>query len=125
MNGPGPAGFIFGGDEEKLLNNNRVPDTQDELYIYSRSSFGALMTLAVNYQASARFKCGLEGQLTGTLVESGYHRWGSYDERSKDWEIFPSIGPKVGYEFVENFTIETAYHFGDHSDAALTLSYTF
>ena len=121
------AGMIFGGDEVKSKNSNDVNDANedDNLFIYSRSSFGWLTAIALNYQATSRLSCGVEGQLTGAQVESGYHRWGSYDNRSDDWSISTSIGPKAGYEFAENFMLETSYHIGKNSDAALTLSYTF
>lgn len=118
------AGMLFGGDEEKTKNKNDIIK-EDNLMIYSRSSVGALMGVTVNYQATAKISCGIEGQVTGAFVESGYYRWGSYDERSKDWEIFPSIGPKASYKIDENFMLESSYHFAKNKQAALTLSYTF
>ena len=118
------GGLLLGGDEDKQLNSNSLKG-QDDLYVYSRSSYGTSMAVALDYQAGSRIRCGVEGQLTGMKMENGYHRWGSYDERSSEWSFFPSIGPRVALELNENFVVETSYHFGDHSQTAFSLSYIF
>ncbi len=119
------AGLLLGGDEDKQKNSNSLNNGKDDLYVYSRSSYGTSMAVALNYQASSRIRCGVEGQVTAVKVENGYHRWGSYDERFSEWSFFPSIGPRVDFEINDKFALETSYHFGDNSQTAFALSYTF
>lgn len=118
------AGMIFGGDEEKIKYVNDYPD-RDDLNIYSRSSFGTVLAAALNYQATDRVSCGIEGQVTGVRIESGYHRWGTYDARTFEWSFMPSIGPKAGVKVADGFSLETAYYFGANQQGSLTLSYEF
>ena len=93
-------GFLFGNkrDIQKNVNDTRPPD--NAAFIYSEINWGIYSAFDVYYHVE-KFYAGVEVQLGGVFVESGWDRFNSDQSVQNKLTLVPTIGPKIGFYFIE------------------------
>lgn len=110
-------------DEHKNANDSR-PDANGA-FVYSEAKWGWLAAAGLTYRVTERFYAGAEAQLTGVWIESGWDRFGKDESTDTTMELYPSIGPKLGYAFGDQLSIEGSVQFGRANAASLNLVGSF
>jgi hypothetical protein len=105
------AGGLAGGkrDSRQNANDSRPPGSAS--YIYTEARWGTFGAVGFVYYLH-RFYFGAEGQLAGVFVQSGWNRFGKDDAEHNTFDLLPSGGPKVGYSFTQDISVEGTVQFG-------------
>ena len=119
------GGFLLGGDTDRRKNANDTRSDETSAYVYSSFGHGGQASVGLDYRITHKLSCGVEGQWTAVAVESGWDRWGAYDDVVDEYTTFASIGLKAGYHFNEFAALEAGYQFGEHPQAALSVTFSF
>jgi hypothetical protein len=104
------AGLIGGArDGRQSINDSRTPDTATQ--IYSEARWGTYGAASLVYYFH-HFYFGAEAELTGVLIENGWNRFGDDEAQHTTFDLQPSGGPKIGYSFTRDISVEGTVQFG-------------
>jgi hypothetical protein len=104
-------GGLFGGDRDRHKNANDTRPDSSAAFVYSEVRFGILAASGLSYSIR-RFYVGAEAQLVGLYVESGWDRFDKDDSQSSRVKLLPSVGPKIGYQSTDDWSVEGTVLFG-------------
>lgn len=119
------AGGLIGSarDEHKNANDSR-PDANGA-FVYSAAKWGWLAAAGLTYRVTERFYAGAEAQLAGVSIESGWDRYSNDERKRSSMEVYPSVGPKLGYAFSDHFAIEGSAQLGRTNGVSLNTVWMF
>ena len=104
------VGALIGGNRDRHQNANDTRPAANGSFVYSEDRFGLFAATGLSYNIK-RFYVGVEAQLAGVFVDSGWDRWGKDESQHTSFELLSSVGPKVGYSFTEEFSVEGTVQF--------------
>lgn len=118
-------GALAGGNRDRHKNDNDSRPGENASFVYSEAGpFGAYGELGLAYHVK-RFYIGVEGQVAGIPVDHGWDRWGSDESVKSEFRTIPSVGPKAGWQFSENFSSDLSVQFGNGMSFAFSISAWF
>jgi len=110
------GGLLGGGnrDDHQNINDPRRPACA--AFVYSKASvYGFYGTAGLAYQIK-RLSIGVDADLSGIFIDSGWDRY-SHDQSVRDkLYLIPTIGPKIGWQAMEELQVEGGAGFGQHDD---------
>ncbi len=119
------AGGLFIPNRDEHQNDNDTRPAENGAFVYSEANFGVFATVGLSYDVTKRCYVGIEGQVAGIFVESGWDRFNSDERVHSSTEWVPSIGPKIGYWVNEHFLMEVGVQFGHSVGGTVSLRYRF
>jgi len=104
------VGGLLGGDRvTERAANDIDPDSPNLLYSEARYGFFAAAGVAYHIK---KFYVGAGAQLAGLYVDDGWVRSGHDQSQHSGMELVPTGGPKIGYMFDEEWSLEATAQFG-------------
>jgi hypothetical protein len=113
-------GILYGKYRDIQQNINDVRSPYNAAFIYSEINWGLFAAASADYKFSKSFRVGALAQLGGVFIESGWDRYNSDQRVNTTLKLVPSIGPKIGFYF-----IEATIQFGKHVDYGVQAVYSF
>ena len=119
-------GLMLGLSRDQHQNDNDSRASENSSQVYSKSTWGGYGCLGLNYMCNENWYVGIEGQIAGVSVDSGWNRWNSDQSESSEFLWIPTAGPKIGYLFEKNYSIEATAQIGSGGvGGGLMLNYVF
>jgi len=106
------VGIMGGGERDCHQNSNDDRPASSGAFVYSQARFGLFAATGLSYRL-ARFRLGIEGQLAGVFVDSGWYRYANDDSEHTEFVLVPSMGPQFVYRCGEMFNVEATVQVGD------------
>lgn len=96
------AGFLIALENNRDIhqNDNDSRHPFNAAFVYSEVDWGIFSDISFQYHLNS-FYFGIEIQLEGVIVDSGWDRFNSDQNTNYSMEFVPSIGPQIGYKFIE------------------------
>lgn len=105
-------GGLFGGARDDHQNNNDPRPAGNGAFVYSEANFGMYAGTGLSYEIG-RFYVGVQAELGGLFIDRGWDRYSTDQSTQSQLKFFPSVGPKIGYRFTDNFRTEASVQFGN------------
>ena len=118
-------GGLVGTDRDRIKNANDNRPDANAAFIYSESSWGLFGTAGLSYAFRNGLSAGIEAQVAGVSIESGWDRYGVDQAQKKTFESNVTIGPKLGYRFNERASIEASAQIGKVNGYSLNAVFHF
>jgi hypothetical protein len=94
---------------QQSANDLRASDTATQ--IYSEARWGTYGAVGLVYYFH-HFYFGAEAELTCIFIQSGWNRFGDDEIQHTTFDLLPSGGPKIGYSFTHDISVEGTVQFG-------------
>jgi hypothetical protein len=118
-------GGLIGGTRDDRQNANDARPAATGASVYSEARWGMFAALGLHYDIKY-FRVGVEAQVAGVFVDSGWDRFGDDERVHRKFETVPSAGPVIGYSFPGGYSrIEATVQIGHSIDYGVQSTWKF